>query len=134
VPQAIGQHYAIGSPDGIAGLEGAANGVARTEISGGSYVHANHPLANDGIIENPESAFARSSTFVRQDRAESLIVDARDQDAIERLLMDEEAPISRSPLNGFMTFGGTSISCSVPPVMHVTPGPPHESDWIPVGF
>lgn len=35
VPHAIGQHYAIGSPDGIAGLEGAANGVMSTDVSSG---------------------------------------------------------------------------------------------------
>ena len=43
--------------------------------------------------------------------------------------MDEEAPISRSPLNGFMTFGGTSIALTEQPTVRITFGPPHENEW-----
>jgi isopenicillin-N N-acyltransferase-like protein len=133
-PHAIGQHYAIGSPTGIAGLEGAANGVFGAEVSGGRYVHANHPIANDAVVGDPAAVYQRSSTFVRHNRAVELIADATDQDGIERVLMDDTAPISCSPRGGFMTFGGTSIACSVPPVMRVAPGPPHETPWVSVGF
>ena len=133
-PHAIGQHYGIGSPTGIAGLEGAASGVVRADVSSGRYVHANHPLVNNEISGEASEAFARSSTFARHNRAVELIADASDQTGIERVLMDDTVPISCSPRGGFMTFGGTSIACSVPPVMHVSPGPPHETPWVALSF
>jgi predicted choloylglycine hydrolase len=134
VPHAIGQHYAIGSPEGIAGLEGAANGVTRVPIETDRYVHANHPLANLAVVGDPTERYASSRTFERHNRAVELIDGAGDLAGIESLLSDEVTPISCAPRRGFMTFGGTSISCSVPPVMHVTAGPPHQTEWVPVGF
>ncbi|MCC6793420.1 MAG: hypothetical protein IT336_17180 [Thermomicrobiales bacterium] len=134
VPHAIGQHYAIGSPDGVAGLEGAANGVSRVPVASDRYVHANHPLANLAVVGDPTERYASSRTFERHNRAVELIDGAADQSGIETVLSDETTPISCSPRRGYMTFGGTSITCSVPPVMHVTAGPPHETTWVPVGF
>ena len=134
VPHAIGQHYAIGSPDGIAGLEGAANSVVRVETSGRRYVHANHPLANRAIEGDPAEIYARSTTFARQNRAAELIETAADASGIEGVLEDTSAPISRAPKGGHMTFGATSITCSAPPTVRVAPGPPHETPWTAVGF
>ncbi len=134
VPHAIGQHYAIGSPEGIAGLEGAANGVVKADVSSGRYVHANHPLANLAVVGDPEARYAGSNTHRRHNRALELIAGADDQGGIETVLMDNVAPISCSPDHGYMTFGGTSISCSVPPVINVSPGPPHRTPWARVGF
>jgi hypothetical protein len=134
VPHAVGQHYAVGSPEGIAGLEGAANGVVRAGTPGGTYVHANHPIANNAVVGDPSRQYARSRTFERHARAAELIDRAHDQSGIEAVLMDESVPISRSTRGGHMTFGATSITCSSPPVVHVTPGPPHETPWISVGL
>lgn len=134
VPHAIGQHYAIGAPEGISGLEGAANGVVKADVSSGRYIHANHPLANLAVVGDPAARFARSRTHIRHNRAVELIADADDQGGIETVLMDSVAPISCAPDNGYMTFGGTSISCSVPPVINVSAGPPHLTPWVRVGF
>jgi hypothetical protein len=133
-PHAIGQHYAIGGPDGIVGLEGAANGVKRSDAGTERYVHANHPLANLEVVGDPSRQYRASTTFERHARASELIAEASDQAGIESLLEDTAAPISRAPKAGFMTFGGTSIACSVPPVVHITAGPPHEAPWTNVAF
>jgi hypothetical protein len=97
-------------------------------------VHANHPLANSAVIGDVAATYAASRTFERYNRAAELIEDVADQSGIERVLMDDTVPISRTPRGGFMTFGGTSIACCIPPVVHVAPGPPHEVAWVPVGF
>jgi isopenicillin-N N-acyltransferase-like protein len=134
VPHAVGQHYAIGSPDGIAALEGAANGVVRVETSGRRYVHANHPVADEAVAGDQTEFYARSTTFDRYNRAAELIEYATDAAGIEAALSDVTVPISRLPKGGFMTFGATSITCSAPPVVRVAPGPPHDRTWTTIGF
>jgi isopenicillin-N N-acyltransferase-like protein len=134
VPHAIGQHYAIGSPEGVVGIEGAADTTARVSTGGPRYVHTNHPLAHDAAVADPERVYRGSTTFVRQQRAEALIAGVEDRTGIEELLSDEAAPISRVPRGGSMTFGATVIECSAPPVIRVAPGPPHQTPWIDVGF
>lgn len=132
-PHAIGQHYAIGSPDGIVALEGAANAVERSDAGADRYVHANHPLAH-GEIDPTSPRYLSSTTFARQDRAAALMADVADRDGVEATLTDTVAPISCAIRNGFMTFGGTSIACSIPPSVRITAGPPHEATWTPVPF
>lgn len=134
VPHAIGQHYAIGSPDGLVGLEGAANGVARANTAGVRYVHANHPIANDAVVGDPSAAYAASRTFERHARAAELLDGVDNSAGIEAALTDVTVPISRAPKGGFMTFGGISIACTAPPVVRIAPGPPHETPWTTVGF
>lgn len=133
-PHAIGQHYLIGGPDGVVALEGAANGVARVETSGSRYVHANHPLANDAVQGDPAEIYANSDTFDRHNRAAQLIETASDQAGIEQTLMDEVVSIAPAVKSVYMTFGATSITCSAPPVVRVTAGPPHLAAWTDVPF
>jgi isopenicillin-N N-acyltransferase-like protein len=133
-PHAIGQHYAIGSPQGVVGLEGAANAVKRSDVGRERYVHANHPLAHGEVVGDPARQYRASRTFERQARAEELIADVDGQNGIEALLADTAVPISREPRAGFMTFGGTSIACSAPPVVRIAPGPPHLTPWTDIAF
>jgi hypothetical protein len=133
VPHAVGQHYLIGGPIGLVSIEGAANGTFRVPVTD-HYVHTNHPLAN--VQTRPETTEIEraSNTHARFDRATQLATSARDQDDLQRILEDREAPISCERKTGFMTFGGISIGFTVPPTMRVTAGPPHESTWVDVGW
>lgn len=132
-PHAIGQHYALGSPERIVALEGAANAVKRSDTGADRYVHANHPLAH-GPVDEASAVYAGSTTFARQARAAELMATVTDRAGVEATLTDTTAPISREVGNGSMTFGGTSIVCSVPPVVRITAGPPHEAPWTAVPF
>lgn len=127
-PHAIGQHYLIGDPREVIGLEGAANAVYRTEMTG-RYVHANHPITAHATSDARGLA-ELANTHERHAQAEELVRGAGDQRDLERILEDTETPISREPRDGFMTFGGTSIGLTAPPTVHVTAGPPHQTEWI----
>ena len=133
VPHAVGQHYLIGDPTGIISIEGAANGVYRVPVTE-RYVHANHPLANPASSEDAAQIEARSNTHARANRARVLAEDARDQEDLQHLLEDRQAPISCERREGFMTFGATSIGLTAPPTMRVTSGPPHELQWVDVAW
>jgi isopenicillin-N N-acyltransferase like protein len=133
VPHAVGQHYLIGDPAEIISIEGAANGVYRVPVTE-RYVHANHPLANPAVSPDAPKMEELSNTHGRAARAEELARSSRDQADLQRILEDQQAPISREPRNGVMTFGGTSIGLASPPTMRVTSGPPHESQWVDVDW
>ncbi|MFM8594427.1 MAG: C45 family autoproteolytic acyltransferase/hydrolase, partial [Chloroflexota bacterium] len=49
VPHAIGQHYAIGSPEGLRAFEGCGAGVVELPADATRYVHANHPLGDTPV-------------------------------------------------------------------------------------
>lgn len=134
VPHAIGQHYAIAGPDGIASIEGAANGAIRDLRVTDGFVHTNHPVVNMAVEGDPAVTYQRSRTFERFDRAAELRANAGDQSDIEALLTDRTVPISILPSASYMTFGATSIECTVPPVVHIAPGPPHETPYVPVAW
>ncbi|HQY29928.1 MAG TPA: C45 family autoproteolytic acyltransferase/hydrolase [Thermomicrobiales bacterium] len=127
-PHAIGQHYLISGPDGITSLEAAANGVYEVPFAG-PYVHTNHPLANPASSADAVAMETASNTHARFNQATALISSTSDQSAIEQALTDRQAPISCARREGFMTFGGTSITQSVPPTVRIAFGPPHEASW-----
>ena len=134
-PHATGQHYLIGDGRETISLEAAANGVKRVPV-GERYVHANHPLANMARDADADEMERRSNAHARHDQAEALIAADSDASAVEAVLADREAPISCAREQGFMTFGGTSISWGAdgPPTVRIAPGPPHETTWQTVGW
>ncbi|MER3438805.1 MAG: hypothetical protein C4346_15120 [Chloroflexota bacterium] len=125
VPHAVGQHYAIGSPEGLASFEGAANGVVRDDRVVDRVLHTNHPLVHREVVGDPEPAYVASRTRERlacvQAAADAIV----DVAGIERVLADTSAPVSREPEGGFMTFGAMIAELSVPPRARFAPGPPH---------
>jgi isopenicillin-N N-acyltransferase like protein len=133
VPHAVGQHYLIGDPTELISIEGAANGTFRIPVSD-RYVHTNHALANRETRPETAEIERASNTRARFDRATHLAADASDQDDLQRILEDREAPISCARTAGFMTFGGISIGLSVPPTVRVTAGPPHEAPWTEISW
>ncbi len=134
VPHAIGQHYAIGSPDGLRAFEGSAAGVVELPADAANYVHANHPLGDTPVRMETEPVYQRSITRERHAKAAASLDTSATIAGIKRALEDTETPVSFAPKKGFMTFGGMVMRLTVPPQVEVTAGPPHLSRWIPVGW
>lgn len=133
VPHATGQHYAVGDPGGIRAFEGWGGGVAEVPTGPGRYTHANHPLASDAFRGDPEPSYRASRTRERQAAVEQPEA-AATQAALETLLEDTTAPVSREPGHGYMTFGGVSMALARPPRLRVAAGPPHLAGWVDVGW
>lgn len=131
---ATGQHYAIGAPDGLRAFEAWGGGVEEVPVRGNWYVHANHPLVANRIRLDPSATFAASRTMERQAAVEQHVAEASDQAGVEQLLMDTSAPVSREIGDGYMTFGAISMTLSAPPVVHIAPGPPHQTEWSEVSW
>src|SRR5947207_11017892 len=47
VPHASGQHYAVGSPEGLLSFECSAGGVVQDSSATSRVLHTNHPLGGD---------------------------------------------------------------------------------------
>jgi isopenicillin-N N-acyltransferase-like protein len=134
VPHAIGQHYAIGGPDGLASFECAANGAIRDENADERILHTNHPLVNPAVAPDAEQRYAGSNTRARYDLVASRVVELTDVAGVERVLADTTAPVSREPRRGFMTFGSMAAELTVPPRVRFAPGPPHLTPHVDVAF
>jgi isopenicillin-N N-acyltransferase like protein len=134
VPHAVGQHYAIGSPEGLVSYEAAANGVIRDQEAIDRFAHTNHPLVNLDVDADAEESYERSNSRRRFERIWEQLRGLREPDDLERALSDTLAPISCSISRGFMTFSAMVAELTVPPVLRVAPGPPHERSFVTVSF
>ena len=134
VPHAVGQHYAIGGPDGLASFECAANGAVRDATAVERILHTNHPLVNDAIVGNPEPAYAASNTRARYAHLLATMPAVTDVAGVERVLADTTVPVSCAPRRGFMTFGAMTAELSEPPRARFAAGPPHLTPFVDVGF
>jgi hypothetical protein len=136
VPHAIGQHYGIGGPHGLASYECAANGAVRDETAVERIVHTNHPLVNPAVVGETEAErrYAASNTRARYDAVAACAAELADLAGAERVLSETTAPVSRAPRRGFMTFGSMAAELTVPPRVRFAPGPPHTTPYVEVGF
>ena len=134
VPHAIGQHYAIGGPDGLASFECSATGVVEDTAVDGRVLHTNHPLVCTDLVCDPEPSYARSRTRERHAYLLEQAPTCAACDDVERLLADTSVPVSLAPGRGSMTFGAVSMELTVPPRMRVAPGPPHSTPFVDVQF
>lgn len=125
VPHATGQHYGIAAPDGVASVEGWANGVA-TGTDAAALLHTNHPLYTDEPTGDVEARYQRSWTRERLAFVESAAESCQDVPGLQQILADRTVPVSIDANRGTMTFGAVIYECTVPPQMWVTPGPPHQ--------
>ncbi|HEU0114120.1 MAG TPA: C45 family peptidase [Thermomicrobiales bacterium] len=132
VPHAIGQHYGIGSPDGIRSFEGWGDGVVETTPDGPRVLHTNHPLGGQSEVGDRETIYAGSTTWVRLACLRRQAATLTDRIALETALSDTSAPISVAPRPGFMTFGATSMKLIAPPEIRIAPGPPHLTPFVDV--
>lgn len=132
VPHATGQHYGIGSPTGLASLEGWGGGVAVQEELGSRLTHTNHPLMSRDARDDAELAYQRSNSRERLSYVERGSEDDRDVAGIQDLLCDRTVPVSLTTDRYFMTFGAVVYECDTPARMWLAPGPPHETPFFQV--
>ena len=130
VPHASGQHYALAAPQGAAGFECSAGGVARSDGDTGRFWHTNHPLASadlDPADDHPDGYPDSHRRMAALQTAGPGLASAAD---CERLLADREAPLCVLPDGDpWMTFGSVAMELSAPPVVRVAPGPPDRTEW-----
>jgi hypothetical protein len=129
VPHATGQHYGIGSPTGLASLEGWGGGVAAQEELGARLTHTNHPLMSRAARDDAELAYRRSRSRERLTYVDRESQPDRDATGIQELQCDRTVPVSLSAERNFMTFGAVVYECSTPARMWLAPGPPHETPF-----
>ncbi len=134
VPHAIGQHYAIGAPDGFVSLECSASGVTEDAAAGDRVLHTNHPLVSADLTGDPEPLYAGSRTRERYAYLREHGPTLADREAAERALADTSVPVSLGADRRSMTFGAISVELTVPPRLRVAPGPPHQTPFVDVGF
>jgi len=134
-PHAIGQHYALGSPEGFASFECSARGVIQDSTTE-RVLHTNHPLLAVDCVGDPEAAYVRSRTRERYAFLLDRVSESEEVDraVVEDVLADTSVPVSLTPGRGVMTFGAVCIELSVPPRMRVAPGPPHQTPFVEVQF
>jgi hypothetical protein len=134
VPHASGQHYAVGSPEGLWSFECSASGVAQDMAATDHIVHTNHPLteihrSSGGPASDTPNSRARYDFIAARAGAISTQAD------VEALLADQSVPISIACIPGrTYTFGATSMALTAPPQIRIAPGPPHSSPFVELGF
>jgi isopenicillin-N N-acyltransferase like protein len=126
LPHATGQHYLIGDPERLLSLECGANGVSEVDPGSDRFCHANHPLTDGAPVHRDKVASGAANSLGRQQRMGELLPGLETAGDLETALADRSAPISRSGVGGWMTFGAIVIELARPPRMRFTAGPPHE--------
>jgi isopenicillin-N N-acyltransferase-like protein len=129
---AIGQHYLIGDPSHLVSFEADAARVTGGAEDQRVVAHTNHPLYDAPTKPEFETIYAASNTRARYECMTTLAESAATLDDIEAALTDTSAPISRSVLNGHMTFGAMAAELCSPPIVRFAPGPPHERSFVEV--
>ena len=151
VPHASGQNYIIGVDGEVFAFEASAGKVVRfnPENANGTVYHTNHPLVNDNLKSwyeafQPkllnESLQATSNTHIRFSSLENGIKNKQEitPQNIMNVLRSKDDPLNPvcrtwAPGKGF-TFASTIMVLGDPPKMHITAGPPDESEYRIYGF
>ncbi len=133
---ASGQHYAVGGPDGVIGIECSATAKALSSpVPESGWVHTNHPLANDDIDRIAEAELERGGSVANSKRRLSFlneqIVSISQVADIKRVLTDGTVPICIVPtaLRDSKTFGSVVFELSPSPRAHFCLGLPSSSPW-----
>jgi isopenicillin-N N-acyltransferase like protein len=128
IPHASGQNYLIGSPDGIVSLECSARSVAEARPSGSAVWHTNHPLENKDRIDPT----AGENSLARDAFAGAQLAHATNASDLQDILSDRTVPVCKveSEADDFgYTLWAVVVEHTVPPRVHVTPGPPAQLPW-----
>jgi len=136
VPHASGQHYAIGSSEGIVGLECSAAGVViSSQIGRPNLTHTNHPLASDDI---DSTIFKRLDDRgrIRNSKRRLNFLNERigtlgDPSDARRILADRSVPICvvPTPERSTQTFGSVLFELTEPPQASFCLGLPTIDKW-----
>lgn len=151
IDHASGQNYAIGASDRIVDFECSAGAVVQFTPHPTRVYHTNHPLVNRDLAPRPVTGSMRTpgggaaiavrsapsalsnseQRFAFLDRELGGDTTPRTVDSVKRMLSTCEVPISvsRTSAGDSMTLGSLVMELSVPPVLHVAPGPPAETAY-----
>ena len=135
VPHASGQHYAVGSPEGLLSFECSAGGVVQDASATSRVLHTNHPLVGGDPPAAGAPSDAAANSRARYDFITRRAGAIDGQADIEAILADQTVPISIAcaPGCGF-TFGATSLALGMTPRMRIAPGPPHCNPYVELSF
>jgi predicted choloylglycine hydrolase len=146
VRHASGQTYTIGGPDGATALECSSGGVAEFQAMPTRVFHTNHPLINDDFNDAARRAreadqdrerqglSVLSNSEMRLEAVKEALADPAEAisvDAVASILSTTEIPVCvvRTPNGAGITFGSVIMELSVPPILHLAPGPPAETAY-----
>lgn len=150
IPHASGQNYAIGDRERIVDLECSATKVVPFAPMPTRVYHTNHPLVNDDLA--PESAGAATgpggkgadagdepaTALSNSEQRFAFLDDALGAgawpvtvDSVTSILSTCDVPlsVSRHSAGDGMTLGSLVMELSLPPVLHLSPGPPAETPY-----
>jgi hypothetical protein len=151
VPHASGQNYMLGSTQEILDFECSAGKIAKFSPGGANLYHTNHPIVNDdqlfytqllGMLspEDTQSAIlARENTLARfawlEKHTQAAGAEMNITD-VKRILSNTlDAPVCVERRHPFsITLGCTIMEFSLPPVLHISPGPPSQTDFFTLSF
>src|SRR4051794_1782569 len=127
VPHASGQNYLIGNATEIEDFECGAGVITRCPLRDGRIAHTNHPLhapppQDDGVV-------ARSG--LRLDVLDRALCAPRPltRTDVEQLLASVPLCRRRGRGDGAFTFYSVVMELSATPCLHLTDGPPSQSDY-----
>jgi hypothetical protein len=147
VPHASGQNYAIGSPERIVDLECSAGKAVAFAPTATRVYHTNHPQVNDdrqdqphgaaqgkGALADEGPAAALSNSEQRYAFLEGALAAGSERvtvDQVTSLLSTCDVPISvsRASAGDGMTLGSLVMELALPPILHLSPGPPAETPY-----
>ena len=146
VPHASGHNYLLGGPETAQSFECSAHKVVefRAEQFPGAVYHTNHPFVNDDQLpeyagsgakpdEKPTSTQARCAVLEKHLAALPSEIDV---ETVKSILSSREDPdwpvcVSHKPWDPGASFtaGCLIMEMTTPPVLHLAPGPPCETEF-----
>ena len=127
VPHASGQHYLVGDPSGVFGLEGDASGTTVSSAGSRAVLHTNHALARDGGAARADlTAGALANSEQRLATLESRRAQLATAGSMDAVIDVLSVPgIRRVPTGELKssTFATVVFELTDPPVLHVRGGP-----------
>ena len=134
-PHATGHNYIIGGPGGSAMFECSAAGAVELPPDHGMLLHTNHPIASEDT--SPHDQFrgnrSTSNTEVRLDSLKAQVqgetaLTVNQAKAVLAAHDDEANPVCRHVTDKRTNFtaGAVVYEMTVPPTLHIAPGPPCE--------
>ncbi len=148
VKHASGQNYILGGPVNVISFECSAGAVVQFDPPAldGVVYHTNHPLVNEDtdLAQFMEQALSDNPARLTSSDARLQIVEERladlpeniDPAYIKNILMSRdnaELPVCRphnpDDLGATFTAASVVMEMTTPPVLHLAPGPPSETDF-----
>ena len=136
-PQASGQHYMLGDPDGFASFEASAKSVQQMtwDESAPNFIHTNHPIStparNARQLAAEENSRGRYQSLCELTGGKTFNVAQ-----VRSALADRTGPhpISVQPRagddSGMMTFASIVMELRRPPAIQIAPGPPCSNPYL----